>query len=532
MEVQKNRTPLGGLSSKERDPACYCVIFFIWEEGPAKRRTNPSNSGRLKMKSIKRLSVLVVILFAAGILVGMTPQTGKGGNHQSVGMVPANFTSLAESVRDGVVNIRVVKTVRGGDQTFYFFRGNPFGDQSPFEGRNPFEDFFGPFQGKGNRPIPKQQGLGSGFIIDKQGYIVTNNHVVEGADEITVTLSNKKELKATLIGQDAKTDLALLKIDPSPALLPLPLGNSNDLSVGEWVVAIGSPFGLEQTVTAGIVSAKGRVIGSGPYDDFIQTDTSINPGNSGGPLINMKGEVIGINTAIIARGQGIGFAIPINMARGIVNQLKDTGSVTRAWLGISIQDLTEELSEYYSLKDKKGVLVTDVFNDSPAEKGGIRGEDIITSIGGKSVDSSHELVKTVANLPVGERVSIGLIRKGVEKTLYVTLVKRDDGNGQQQSPKDRYEKLGMKVSKLTPEIAKRFGYDGDERGVVVIEVEKESNADNAGIRTGDMIKGVNQTAVATVEEYRKQMDSAEKENAITFLIKRPHAGFIIVQVQK
>ena len=484
------------------------------------------------MKSIRKLTVFFVILFAAGLFMGLAPQTGVTGNDQPVRMVPANFTSLAENVRDGVVNIRVVKTARGGDQTSHSFRGSPFGGQSPFGGRNPFEDFFGPFQGNGNRPIPRQQGLGSGFIIDKNGYIVTNNHVVESADEITVTLSDKKEFKAKLIGRDPKTDLALLKIDASFDLVPLKLGDSDALSVGEWVVAIGSPFGLEQTVTAGIVSAKGRVIGSGPYDDFIQTDTSINPGNSGGPLINMKGEVIGINTAIIARGQGIGFAIPINMARGIVNQLKDKGAVTRAWLGIAIQDLTEELRKYYGLKDEKGVLVTEVFKDSPAEKGGIKGEDIITSVQDRKVESSHELVKVVANLPVGEKIAIGLIRKGAAKTVSVRMAKRYDSDGQTRPAAEKYEELGLKVSELSPEVAKRFGYNRNEKGVVILEVEKGSGGESAGILAGDMIKGVNQTVVTTVEEYRRQVDIAEKGSALALLIKRPNVGFIVVQLQK
>ncbi len=484
------------------------------------------------MKSIRKLSVFFVILFAAGLLVGLAPQTGITANDKPVIMVPANFTSLAESVRDGVVNIRVVKTAKGGDQTSYSFRGNPFGGQSPFGGRNPFEDFFGPNQGNSNRPAPKQRGLGSGFIIDKNGYIVTNNHVVDGADEITVTLSNKKEFKAKLIGSDSKTDLALVKIDASSTLVPLKLGDSDALSVGEWVVAIGSPFGLEQTVTAGIVSAKGRVIGSGPYDDFIQTDTSINPGNSGGPLINMKGEVIGINTAIIAQGQGIGFAIPITMAKGIVNQLQNKGEVTRAWLGISIQDLTEELRKYYGLKDEKGVLVTEVFKDSPAEMGGIKAEDIITSIQGKKVESSHELVKVVANLPVGKEIPLGLIRKGTEKTVSVTMVKRDDSDGQTRPTVERYEELGLKVSELTPDIAKRFGYNRNERGVVILEVGKGSSADSSGIQAGDMIKGVNNTVITTMEEYRRLVDAVEKGNTLALLIKRSNVGFIVVQLQK
>src|SRR5512136_1832177 len=266
--------------------------------------------------------------------------TGLKGSNLPI-MVPGNFTELAEKARSGVVNIQTVKTIKGGGRVFRHFFGNPFGGQSPFSGRqnpfdesNPFEDFFGPQTDDGPADNFRQKSLGSGFIIDREGHIVTNNHVVDGADEVKVKLANGKEFDAKVIGRDSKTDLALIKINGSSDLQPLKMGDSDETRVGSWVVAIGSPFGLEQTVTAGIVSAKGRVIGSGPYDNFIQTDASINPGNSGGPLINMKGEVVGINTAIIANGQGIGFAIPINMAKEVAPQLQDKGHVTRGWLGV------------------------------------------------------------------------------------------------------------------------------------------------------------------------------------------------------
>ncbi len=260
-------------------------------------------------------------------------------------MVPANFSDLAEKVRPGVVNIQVVKKVKNAGVRF---QGNPFGDQ------NPFGDFFGPFS-EGNPPRgPKQRGVGSGFVMSRDGYILTNNHVVEDADQIKVKFANGKEYEGKVVGRDPKTDLAVVKIEGASDLQPLTLGNSDDLKVGNWVVAVGSPFGLEQTVTAGIVSAKGRAIGAGPYDNFIQTDASINPGNSGGPLINMKGEVVGINTAIIADGQGIGFAIPINMAKEIVPQLEAKGHVTRGWLGVGIQEMTPELAKSLGLKEKEG----------------------------------------------------------------------------------------------------------------------------------------------------------------------------------
>ena len=292
-------------------------------------------------------------------------------------MVPASFSELAKQAQPGVVNIRTVKTVKGGGRVFRHFFGNPFNPQDPFHNFGPSPDE--------RAPDYKQRSLGSGFIIDRDGYIVTNNHVIEGADEIKVSLANDKEFDAEIVGRDPNTDLALIKIKGASDLVPLKLGDSDKLLVGSWVVAIGSPFGLEQTVTAGIVSAKGRVIGSGPYDDFIQTDASINPGNSGGPLLNMNGEVVGINTAIVAQGQGIGFAIPVNLARGIIEQLKAHGSVTRGWLGVGIQDLTPELAEYYGLKDKQGVLVAQVFEGDPADKAGIKAKDVIIEVDGKPI---------------------------------------------------------------------------------------------------------------------------------------------------
>jgi len=239
--------------------------------------------------------------------------------------------------------------------------------------------------------------------------------VIEDADQIKVILANDKEFDAELVGRDSKTDLALIRIKGAKELVPLPLGDSEDLKVGTWVVAIGSPFGLEQTVTAGIVSAKGRIIGSGPYDDFIQTDASINPGNSGGPLLNMDGKVVGINTAIIASGQGIGFAIPINLARGIIDQLKDKGEVTRGWLGVGIQDLTPELADYYGLKADTGVLVTQVFEGDPADNAGIKVNDVILRVDDKPVSTGRELSSMIANTPVGHKTRIELIRDGRQK---------------------------------------------------------------------------------------------------------------------
>ncbi|MDP7417207.1 MAG: trypsin-like peptidase domain-containing protein, partial [Desulfobacterales bacterium] len=291
-------------------------------------------------------------------------------------IAPGSFSDLAARVSSAVVNIRTVKTIKGGGRVFRQFRPGPHGKDDPFH------DFFDKFFGEKDQREFRQRSLGSGFVIDKKGFIVTNNHVIENADKIKVKLKDGKEFDAEIVGRDPNTDLALIKIESPNSLPVIELGDSNILKVGEWVVAIGSPFGLEHTVTAGIVSAKGRVIGSGPYDDFIQTDASINPGNSGGPLIDMAGKVVGINTAIIASGQGIGFAVPINMAKQIIEQLKESGEVSRGWLGVEIQPLSDEMAEYYGIKDRKGALVVKTFPDDPAYKAGIRSKDIIIELNG------------------------------------------------------------------------------------------------------------------------------------------------------
>jgi serine protease Do len=300
---------------------------------------------------INKMKILIIVvtltggfLFAAGLQFIPSAHAKSAENYHA----PGNFSKLAEMAGPAVVNIRTVKTIKGGGPGFRQFQRGPRGRE------NPFDDFFERFFGENMPRDFKQPSLGSGFIIDPEGYVVTNNHVIEDADQIKVKLDDDKEFDAEVVGRDPNTDLALLKIETKEKLPVIAMGDSDKLKIGQWVVAIGSPFGLERTVTAGIVSAKGRVIGSGPYDDFIQTDASINPGNSGGPLLNMKGEVVGINTAIIASGTGIGFAIPINLAHGIIAQLKSEGEVTRGWLGVAIQDLTAEMAEYYGLKDRKG----------------------------------------------------------------------------------------------------------------------------------------------------------------------------------
>jgi serine protease Do len=448
-------------------------------------------------------------------------------NRANAFSVPESFSKLAEKAKPGVVNIRTVKTIKGGSPVFRHFFGSPFGGK-----RNPFDEFFGPFQGDGHQRDFKQRSLGSGFLIDDEGYIVTNNHVIEDADQIKVILANDKEFDAELVGRDSKTDLALIRIKGAKELVPLPLGDSEDLKVGTWVVAIGSPFGLEQTVTAGIVSAKGRIIGSGPYDDFIQTDASINPGNSGGPLLNMDGKVVGINTAIIASGQGIGFAIPINLARGIIDQLKDKGEVTRGWLGVGIQDLTPELADYYGLKADTGVLVTQVFEGDPADSAGIKVNDVILRVDDKPVSTGRELSSMIANTPVGHKTRIELIRDGRQKTVSVTLAKRDDDEKSMLSQSRNNEEMGIEVTDLDSDIARRFGIDDNEAGVLVTDIKDGSLAQEADVRPGDIIKEINRSTVKDRSDFTRLMKENTDAETIHLLIKRRSAGYVVITIKQ
>ena len=440
--------------------------------------------------------------------------------------IPESFTDLANTASPTVVNIRTVKTIKGGGRVYRHFFNSPFGKEDPFH------DFFDKFPGNEFQRDFKQRSLGSGFIIDKEGYIVTNNHVIEDADKIKVKLKNGKEFDAEIVGRDSNTDIALIKIKSKNNLSVLKLGDSDALKVGQWVVAIGSPFGLEHTVTAGIVSAKGRIIGSGPYDDFIQTDASINPGNSGGPLINMRGEVIGINTAIIASGQGIGFAIPINHAKSIINQLKSSGEVTRGWLGVGIQDISEELAEYYEIKEGKGVLVTEIFPGDPADEAGIKPKDIVLSVNGKKVENTRELSMFIAAVSVGDTVKVKVLRNDVEKTFNVKIAKREDKRVAGHTPsKSNEHELGIRVLELTSEIARRFNI-AEKSGVIVVDVDAESQGREAGVMVGDIIKEINRKPIETIIDYKKAIKKMKKGDSIQLFIKRINAGYVVVKLTK
>jgi serine protease Do len=476
------------------------------------------------MKSTRKLIKPVIIMMMAVAMLGASFLSVSAAKNAAVQMVPENFSAIAKAASPAVVNIRVEKTLKGSGAQLRQF------ENQPFQGDDRYKDFFDHFFGG---PIPheyKQNGLGTGFIISKDGFIVTNNHVVADADTIKVVLKDKREFDAKVIGRDPQTDLALIKIDAKEALPVVPLGSSAKLQVGEWVVAIGSPFGLEQTVTAGIVSAKGRVIGSGPYDDFIQTDASINPGNSGGPLLNMNGEVVGINTAIIAGGQGIGFAIPIDLANNIIAQLKATGEVTRGWLGITIQDLTGDLAAYYDVKNNSGVLVADVIPGDPADQAGIRAHDIIIDINGNKVTTSHELTATAARLPVGEDATVTVLRDGKQKTLDVKVGKRPLTLAAAEAPQQEKEtEFGFQVADLTPQLAHQLNLS-DDKGVVVVGVKADSKAENAGIQKGDLIKEVNRQGVESVNEFKKLIHTSKKAEGIDLLVKRLNAGYVVIHL--
>ena len=440
--------------------------------------------------------------------------------------IPESFSKLAETVSPAVVNISTVKTIKGGGPVFRHFHQNPPGDQDPFN------DFFDKFFGNEQQREFKQRSLGSGFIIDKDGYIVTNNHVIDDADEIKVKLNSGKEYDAKIIGRDPSTDIALIKIKADSSYSVAKLGDSDALKVGEWVVAIGSPFGLAHTVTAGIVSAKGRVIGSGPYDDFIQTDASINPGNSGGPLLNMKGNVIGINTAIIASGQGIGFAIPVNMAKDVIKQLKEQGEVTRGWLGVGIQDINDEMADYYGIKDKEGVLVSKVFPGDPADEAGIKTRDIITEVNDQKIKSSHELTRIIADFHVGEKVKIKVLRDGKEKTFIVKIAKRQQAKiASSNMPYKKQEVFGIQVSDLTPEIANRLNLQETE-GVVVTDVQSGSQGDDKGVQARDIIKEINHKSINSVDDYNNAINKVKKGDTVSMFIKRANSGFFVIKLTK
>ena len=476
------------------------------------------------MRQTNRFSKHLVVAAVVAVILSSGLVPAGASTNVPARMIPENFSSLAKNVSPAVVHIRVEKTVRGEGPAVHSF------GQAPFGGDERYQDYFNRFFGGRRPPESKQKSLGSGFIIDKAGYIVTNDHVVKDAEKIKVILKDEREFEAEVVGRDSQTDIALIKIDVKDDLPMAPLGRSDTLQVGEWVAAIGSPFGLEHTVTAGIVSAKGRLIGSGPYDDFIQTDASINPGNSGGPLVNMQGEVVGINTMIIAGGQGIGFALPIDLAKTIVSQLKTKGEVTRGWLGVTIQDLKKDLSEYYGVKDGAGVLVMEVAPGDPADRAGIQPKDILLEVNGEKMTSSRQLTARAARLGVGETARVTVLRNGKKKTFDVTIGKRPlTVADSAQPPQKKETEFGFQVAELTPEQARRLN-SSEESGVVVVGVTTGSKAYKAGVQQGDLIVEINRRTVRSVADFKTLIQKYKNGKAIALLVKRMNSGMVVIHL--
>ncbi len=445
--------------------------------------------------------VLPLLVAPAGASADTIWQEGRQAP-LSAQPAPPNFTALAKELQPAVVNISTKQPQVSRPS-----------EDNPMEF---FERFFGPRGRRRRRP-----GQGSGFIVSADGYIVTNYHVIEDAADIKVTLTTRQQFDAKLIGGDAKTDLALLKIEAKETLPTVPAGNSDNLEVGEWVMAIGNPFGLGHTVTTGIVSAKGRAIG-GPYDDFIQTDASINPGNSGGPLFNMRGEVIGINTAIVPQGQGIGFAIPSNMALNILKQLGGEGKVTRGWLGVAIQQLSPELMQAFKLESNNGALIADVIPDSPANKAGLKRGDIIVGFNGEPVQESSELPRLVATMPPGTKVAVDIIRNGEPLSIPVelgTLKEEDEQAIAKAKPSEVEVSLGLRVESITPDIAQSLKLENTD-GVIVSGVESDGPAAEAGLRRGDVVREINRLPISDIDDYETVTSNLRTDTTVLLLVER------------
>ena len=466
---------------------------------------------------------------AAATVITTTPTNG-----------PASVADLAEGLLGAVVNISTSQTVKGTDGPGavpmpQLPEGSPFQDF--------FDDFFKDRGGDKDSGAQKVQSLGSGFVIDaEQGIVVTNNHVIADADDIEVNFSDGVTLKATLVGTDTKTDIAVLKVDPKGhKLTAVKFGDSNTMRIGDWVMAIGNPFGLGGTVTVGIISARNRDINSGPYDDFIQTDAAINRGNSGGPLFNMNGEVIGINTAIISPSGGsigIGFSIPSQMAAGVVDQLRQFGETRRGWLGVRIQPVTDDIAESLGMATAKGALVAGIIKGGPVDKDQIQAGDVILKFDGKDIHEMRDLPRVVAESPVGKAVDVVLVRKGKEMTVQVTLGRLEDGEklasaeeggqdqgkgGDEAAPVATASVLGMTIGELNDETRKKFGIANDVSGVVVTDVAKDSAAAERGIQPGEVITEIAQESVASPKDVMDRIGALKEQgrkNALLMLASK------------
>ena len=473
--------------------------------------------------TVKTLGVCALLLAAFALFSGFNQRPLDASTKTAVaGPQPVNsIVNLVKAVSPAVVNITTKGETRPATWSQRFGHPLPdawrkFFEDAPFSMPNPFGT-------PGTPPSPRRtQSYGSGVIIDPKGLILTNHHVVAGRKKaaITVTLSDENEFKGTIIGTDEKTDIALIQIDAGYPLPTVPLGDSDKLEIGEGVLAIGNPFGLDRTVTSGIVSAKGRRIGAGPYDNFIQTDASINPGNSGGPLIDHRGKVVGVNTAIYSRGGGnvgIGFAIPINLVKELLPQLQNDGRVTRGWLGVAFQKMTPLLAESLGVGASRGALVAEVLPNTPAQQGGLKAGDVIVEFNENPIEESGDLPMIVARTPVGKEVGVKVLRDGDERTLTVRIGQLDEDEAVAAAEQD--SDLGLTVRELTPDNAKNLSLKRTE-GIVVTAVKPGSPADEAGLRQGDVILEVNRTPVATLAAYNRALQQVEKGQNALLLVQR------------
>jgi serine protease Do len=454
------------------------------------------------------IRLTVCFLAAAVVTCGLNSASAQQPASTTAPPGPSSFSKLVKKASPSVVNISTVKTIRRLGQT------------PPYAPDDALKDFFERFFG-GQVPREfKEQNLGTGFIIDREGYILTNNHVVEHTDEIKVRMMDETEFIANVIGRDPLTDLALIRIVTDHALIPLPLGDSERVEVGDWVVAIGNPFGLGNTVTAGIVSAKYRQIGTGAYDKFIQTDTPINPGNSGGPLLNTIGEVIGINTAIYSQNGGnvgIGFAIPIDVAKGLLPQLK-AGKVIRGWLGVVVQKVTPELKIKFNLPHVRGALVSDVTPGGPADRAGINRGDVIVSFDGKEIQESSQFPIIVAAARVGKDAAMEVIRDGQLKRFQATVGELEEGRESQEVVESK-PGLGMTVDEITPELAREYSLP-ETSGLLLVEVEENSPAADAGFQPGDIILEIDREPVRRIDVFSEIIAQYQKGEIVLFLVNR------------
>ncbi len=484
-------------------------------------------------KSIPRILPNTPLLFLIFLLITGFTAPAFAGHEEDLSILSRSakaFTNVVKKAKPAVVHIQVEKTISGSSR----FHGQEEFFNNPF-----FERFFGPQFRRQNPQQPrnhKQQGQGSGFIISKDGYILTNNHVVENADTITVTLDNKEEVKAKLIGTDPQTDVALIKIKNGRDLPTIPLGNSETLEVGEWVIAIGNPFGLSQTVTVGVVSAKGRSrVGINEYENFIQTDAAINPGNSGGPLLNIHGEVIGINSALFSRTggyMGIGFAIPIDMVKAIEGQLHSYGKVTRGWLGVAIQDVNEDLAKSFGLDEAHGILISEVQQDSPAEEAGLQQGDVIIKLDDIVLMDVNNLRNRVAMLIPDTKAEIEIIRDGKNKVVSVTIGEQpsDFGNiSKTPDGKASLDEFGLALQDLTPELAEKLGYQ-EKQGVLISDVEPDNVAAKSGLKPGQLIEEVNKERVRNLKELQTILKNSQNPKRLLLRIRSGNFSHYVVLV--